>query len=88
VHLCCEIFQTSNNQLQFCLEGLGIDELLPLLLCLGDTTPQAEDTGLKLLLVNEAVRITVNKPREPLAQLPEVGFHRRPCRGLGGRCWL
>lgn len=88
MHLCCEIFQTSDNQLQFCLEGLGIDELLPLLRRLGNTPPQAEATGLKLLLIDEAVRLTVNEPREPLAQLAEVGFHRRTRRVLGGRFWL
>ena len=69
-----KVFQTANNQLQCCLEGVGIDELLPLLLRLGDTAPQAEDTGLKLRLVNEAVRITVNEPREPLAPFAEVAF--------------
>jgi hypothetical protein len=74
VYLRCEVFQTSKNQLQFCLEGVCIDELLPLLLRLGDTAPQAEDARLKLLLVNEAIRITVNEPCEPLAQLAEVGF--------------
>ena len=88
MHLGCEIFQTSNNQRQCCLEGLGIDALLPLRLRLGDTTPQAEDTGLKLLRVHEAVRLTVKKPREPLAQLPAVRCHRRTRRVLGGRFWL
>ena len=83
-----EVFQTANNQLQFCLEGVGIDELLSLLLRLGDTVPQAEDTGLKLRLVNEAVRIAVNEPREPLAQFAKVGFHRRTCRVLCRRLWL
>jgi hypothetical protein len=60
---------------------------LALLFRLGDTAPQTEDAGLKLLLVNKAVRITVNEPCEPLAQLPEVGFHRRTRRVLGGRFW-
>jgi hypothetical protein len=58
VHLRGEIFQTANNQLQFCLESVGIDELLPLRLRLGDAAPQAENTGLEFLLVNEAVGIT------------------------------
>jgi hypothetical protein len=49
VHLRGEIFQPSNNQLQCCLESVGIDELLPLLLRLGDTASQTEDPGPALL---------------------------------------
>jgi len=83
-----EVFQTANNQRQCCLEGVGIDALLPRLLRLGETAPQAEDTGLKLRRVNEAVRITVNEPREPWAQFAQVGFHRCTCRVLCRRLWL
>jgi hypothetical protein len=83
-----EVFQTANNQRHFCLEGVGIDELLPLRLRLGDTAPQTEETGLKLRLVHEAVRRTVHEPREPLAQFAKVGFHRRTCRVRCRRLWL
>jgi hypothetical protein len=82
LHLRGEVFQASNNQLQFRLQGGGIDELLPLLLRLGDAAPQAEDARLEFLPVNEAVGITVNEPREPLAQLAEVGFDRGQRWGL------
>ena len=83
-----EVFQASNNQLQFRLQGGGIDKLVPLRLRLGDAAPQAEHTGLEFLLVNEAVRITVNEPREPLAQLAEVGFDRGQRRGLWSGLWV
>ena len=49
---------------------------------LGDALAQAENPGLKFLLVNEALRITINEPREPLAQLAELGFDRGQRRGL------
>ena len=67
VHLRREVLQASNNQLQFRLQSDFLGELLSLLLRLDDTAPQAEDARLKLLLVNEAVRIAVNEPRQPLA---------------------
>jgi len=88
VHLRGAIFQPSNHQLQCCLESVGIDELLPLLLRLGDTASQTEDPGLKLLLVKEAVRLTVNEPRESLAQLAEVGLQRRARGVIYRRFWL
>ena len=40
LHLRGEVFQASNNQLQFRLQGGGIDELLPLRLRLGDAALQ------------------------------------------------
>ena len=62
LHLRGEVFQASNNQLPFRLQGGGIDELLPLLLSLGDAAPQAEDAGLEFLLVNEALGIAIDEP--------------------------
>jgi hypothetical protein len=87
MHLRGEVFQASKNQRQCRLQGGGIDELLPRFLRLGDAAPQAEDAGLAFLLINAAVGITVNEPREPLAQLAEVGVDRGQRRGLCGGLW-
>ena len=51
-----------------CRGGL-IRQLLALLLQPGEALAQAGDPGLKLLLVNEAIRITVDQPCDALAQL-------------------
>src|SRR5262249_52906775 len=44
--------------------------------------------GLEFLLVNEAVGITINEPREPLAQFAEVRVDRGKRRGLWGGLWV
>lgn len=55
-----KVFQTANDQLQFCVHGRLICQLLVLLLQTGDTLAQAGQPGLKFGLVDEPLRITVD----------------------------
>src|SRR5947208_16687118 len=55
-----KVFQTANDQLQFCVHGRLICQLLALLLQTGDTLAQAGQPGLKFGLVDEPLRVTVD----------------------------
>ena len=83
-----KVFQTSNNQLQFRVRGGLIREVLALLLQTGETLAQAGNPGLKLVLINEAIRITVDQPGHALAQLADLAFDRHQRRAFGGRLRL
>ncbi len=62
-----KVFQTSNNQLQFCVRGRLIREMLALLFKTGETLAQAGNPGLKLVLINKTIRITPTGKPPPLA---------------------
>jgi len=55
-----KVFQTANDQLQFCVHGRLICQLLALLLQTGDTLAQAGQPGLKFGLVDEPLCVTVD----------------------------
>src|SRR5262244_2381954 len=57
-----KVFQTAKNQLQFPVQSGLIRQGLALRLQTGEALAQAGDPGLKLRLVNEAIRIAVNQP--------------------------
>src|SRR6266478_2551895 len=82
-----KVFQTANNQLQLRVHGRLIREVLALLLQPGETLAQAGNPGLKLVLVNEAIRITVDQPCNALAQLADLAFDRDQRRAFGGGFW-
>src|SRR5499433_3151027 len=69
-----KVFQTANNQLQFPVQSGLIRQGLALRLQTGEALAQAGDPGLKLRLVNEAIRIAVNQPGDALPQLAALGF--------------
>src|SRR6266851_143815 len=77
-----KVFQTANDQLQFCVHGRLICQLLALLLQPGDTLAQAGQPGLKFGLVDEPLRVTVNLACDPLPQLADLRFDRRKRRAL------
>ena len=70
------------------MQGGFILELLGLLFQGGEALPQPGNAGFKFLLVNEALRVTIDQPGKPLPQLPDLGFERglllplRPPRGV------
>ena len=51
-------------------------ELLGLLFQGCEALPQPGNAGFKLLLVNQALRVTIDQPSKPLPQLPNLGFER------------
>jgi len=55
-----KVFQTANDQRQFCVHGRLICQLLALLLQTGDTLAQAGQPGLKFGLVDEPLCVTVD----------------------------
>ena len=83
-----KVFQTSNNQLQFPVQGRFICQRLALLLQAGEALAQAGHPGLKLLLVDEALGITVDQPGDALAQLADLAFDRGQGRAFGVRLRL
>jgi len=54
------------------VEGGFIRQLLPLRVQVCYALPEADDPRLKFMLVQEAIRITVNEPGHPLAQLAQL----------------
>jgi len=62
------------------VEGGFIRQLLPLRVQVCYALPEADDPRLKFMLVQEAIRITVNEPGHPLAQLPQLLLDRGQCR--------
>src|SRR5262249_47472565 len=69
-----KVLQTANNQLQFALQGGLISQRLALLLQPGEALAQAGNPGLKLGLIDEALRITVDQPGHALAHLADLVF--------------
>jgi len=55
-----KVFQTANDQLQFCVHSRLICQLLALLLQTGDPLAQAGQPRLKFGLVDEPLRVTVD----------------------------
>jgi len=68
-----EVFQTANNQLQLPVQSGLIRQGLALRLQTGEALAQAGDPGLKLRLVNEAIRIDVDQLGDALPQLADLG---------------
>ena len=62
-----KVLQTANNQRQFPVHGGLIGQRLALLLHAGKALAQAGHPGLKLPLVDEALRITLTGKPPPLA---------------------
>src|SRR4029077_10651861 len=82
-----KVLQAANNQLQLPVQGGFLRQRLALLLQPGQALAQAGNPRLKLGLVNEALRITVDQPGHTLAHLADLVFdggQRRVCgAGLG-----
>src|SRR5215813_191911 len=74
-----------NNELQFPLPGGLLCQRLALLFQPGETLTQAGDPGLKLSLVDEALRITVDQPGHALASLADLVFDGGQRRAVGAR---
>ena len=67
-----KIFETSDNELQFRVQGGFIRQVLALRVQVRYALPEADDPRRKFLLVQEAIRLTVNEPGHPLAQLAQL----------------
>src|SRR5215470_11507152 len=83
-----KVLQPANNQLQFALQGGLIRQRLALLLQPGEALAQAGNPRLKLGLVNEALRITVDQPGHALASLADLVFDGGQRRAFGARLGL
>src|SRR5262249_33189853 len=83
-----EVLQAANNQLQFPVQGGLVRQRLALLLQAGQTLAQAGNPGLKLRLVNEALRITVDQPGHALAPLADLVFDGSQRCPFGARLGL
>jgi hypothetical protein len=71
-HLGGKRIQSPNNQAQFLLERSFLHELLGLLFQAGDALAQPRDPRLKLRLLDQSLRITIDQPRQPLAQFAQL----------------
>src|SRR5215471_11587897 len=69
-----KVLQPTNNQLQFALQGGLLRQRLALLLQPGEALAQAGNPGLKLGLIDEALRVTVDQPGQALASLADLVF--------------
>src|SRR5215510_1087730 len=87
VQVLSKVLQPANNQLQFALQGGLIRQRLALLLQPGEALAQAGNPGLKLMLVNEALRITVDQPGHALAHLADLVFDGGQRCAWGVRLW-
>src|SRR5215510_3905579 len=85
VQVLSKVLQPANNQLQFALQGGLIRQRLALLLQPGQALAQAGNPRLKLSLVDEAFRITVDQPGHALASLADLVFDGGQRRAGGAR---
>ena len=83
-----KIFEPSDNQLQFPVQGRFIYQRLALLLQAGEALTQARHPGLKLPLIDQAFGITVDQPGDALAQLADLAFDRGQRRAFAVRLRL
>jgi hypothetical protein len=83
-----KVLQAANNQLQLPLQGGLIGQRLALLLQPGEALAQAGNPGLKLGLLDEALRITVDQPGHALASLADLVFNGGQRRAGGARLGL
>ena len=70
------------------MEGGFIRQLLPLRVHVRYALPEANDPRLEFVLVQEAIRITVNEPGYPLTQLPQLLLDEGQGRVLRVSVWL
>src|SRR5215467_2452180 len=69
-----KVLQPTNNQLQFALQGGLLRQRLALLLQPGEALAQTGNPRLKLGLIDEALRVTVDQPGHALASLADLVF--------------
>ncbi len=69
-----ELFQTTDQQPEVLLQRGLVGEPVSLLLKARQALSQARDPWLKLLLVDEAFRVAVNQPGQPLADLRSLSL--------------
>ena len=77
-----KVFTTSAPELQFRGQSGFLRQLLPLRVQVGDALPEAEESWLTCVFVQETLRVTVNEPGHPLAQLAPLGLDERQGRTL------
>ena len=70
-----ELFQATDQQAEILVQRGLVGELASLLLKTGEALPQARDPWLELLLLDEAFRVAVDQPGQPLADLRPLGLH-------------
>src|SRR5262245_22708226 len=83
-----KVLQPAKNQLQLPVQGGLLRQRLALLLQPGQALAQASKPGLKLRLVNKALRITVDQPGYALASLADLGLNGSQRRAFGARLGL
>src|SRR5262249_732816 len=83
-----KVLQPANHQLQLPVHGGLLGQRLALLLQSGEALAQAGNPGLKLGLIDEALRITVDQPGHALASLAELVFEGGQRRAVGARLGL
>src|SRR5919108_2347360 len=77
VNLAGKVFQAPDNQPQLGLQRRVLGELLALRLQVPHTLAEAGDPGLKLLLFEEPLGITIDQPCQTLLQLAQLDLEGR-----------
>ena len=80
-----KLLQMADDQLQFPLQGDLVCQRLALLLQAGEAWAQVSHPRLKLSVVDEALRVTVDQPGHALAQLADLAFNGGQGRAFGAR---
>jgi hypothetical protein len=75
-HLCGKVLESPDDQVQFCVQGRFICELVGLLFECRDPLSKVGDPGLELALLNEPFGITVDQPGQALPQPAQLPFDR------------
>ena len=82
-HLRSKVFQSADDQLQVCVQGGCIRQLVGLFLQFRDPLSELHDAGLELALLNKPLGITINQPRQALPQLVQLPLDRCQLMGPG-----
>ena len=74
MHLGRKLLHTTNDQLEFPLQRLGLGELLTLGVDVCNALTQSGHARLEFLFFNEALSIAIDEPCQALAELAHLTF--------------
>ena len=76
LHLRRERLEAINHEAQLALEEGRVGQFVGLRFQYADPLPQAPDPGFELPLLDQALRVAVDQPRQPLPQLLQLRLRR------------
>jgi hypothetical protein len=85
LHLRGERLEAVHHEAELALEAGRVGQFAGLRFQHADALPQAPDPGLELLLLDQALRVAVDQPRQPLPQLLQLCLRRGAIRCVRGR---